>query len=138
MKQLIAVSSLVVGWSMVFGVIPVAAQVSGPRVDAVLHRLGIPATTLDGVEPVVLEMVCQGSQCDIDYTTLSDEACRAVAVDVALRRRAEQLSTGGSAQVLTRVQCSRGVFAVFQTGARRAVIGHRDSAGNTAQREIPL
>lgn len=117
---------------------PAEAQRSGPDVGAILVRLGIPAATLEGVEPAVLDIVCRGTNCNIDLMTQSDQTCRAVAVDVALRRRAEQLRTGGSAQVVTRVQCSRGVFAVFQTSARRAVIGHRDSAGNTGQREIPL
>ena len=137
-ERLTTLACLILGWTLVSGATPAAAQGSGAQLDAVLNRLGIPTSTLDGVEPVALEVVCQGSQCDIDYTTLSDEACRAVAVDVALRRRAEQLRSGGSARVLSRVQCTRGVFAVFQTSARRAVIGHRDSAGNTAQREIPL
>jgi len=117
---------------------PAQAQRPGPEVGAILTRLGIPASTLDGMEPAALDDVCQGTNCAMDLMTMSDQTCRAVAVDVALRRRAEQLRTGGSAQVVTRVQCSSGVFAVFQTGARRGVIGHRDSSGNTGQREIPL
>jgi len=115
-----------------------AAQGTTPDVGVVLHRLGLPESSLEGVTPLALETVCQGKHCTLDYTTPSDEACRAVAVDVALRRRAQQLQSGGSAEVISRVQCSRGMFAVFQTGSRRAVLGHRDSAGNTAQREIPL
>lgn len=109
-----------------------------PRVDAVFARLGLPVSTLDGLEPAELAEVCQGTDCRVDYATQSDVVCRAVAVDIALRRRAEQIRAGGSAQVVTRVQCSRGMFAVFQTTARRAVIGHRDAVGNTGQREIPL
>lgn len=126
-------------WGFMLGTLaPAQAQRSGPDVKTVLVRIGIPASTLDAVEPAVLDAVCKGSNCVINLMTQSDQTCRAVAVDVALRRRAEQLRTGGSAQVVTRVQCSRGVFAVVQTSARRGVIGHRDSAGNTAQREIPL
>lgn len=130
---------MILVWGLTIGtVVPAEAQRSGPDVSAILVRLGIPAATLDGVEPAVLDAVCRGTNCQIDLMTQSDQTCRAVAVDVALRRRAEQLRAGGSAKVVTRVQCSRGVFAVFQTSARRAVIGHRDSAGNTGQREIPL
>ena len=126
-------------WGLTLGTfMPAQAQRSSPEVGAILARLGIPTATLDGVEPAALDVVCQGTNCSINLTTLSDQTCRAVAVDVALRRRAEQLRNGGSAQVITRVQCSRGVFAVFQTSARRGVIGHRDSSGNTAQREFPM
>ena len=109
-----------------------------PRVDAVFAKLGLPPSTLDGVEPVELDEVCQGTDCRIEFATQSDAVCRAVAVEIALRRRAGQIRSGGSAQVVTRVQCSRGMFAVFQTSARRAIIGHRDAVGNTGQREIPL
>lgn len=109
-----------------------------PRVDAVLARLGLPASALDGLDRAPLDEICRGMDCRLDMATQSDAVCRAMAVDIALRRRAEQLRSGGSAQVVTRVQCGRGMFAVFQTSARRAVIGHRDAVGNTAQREIPL
>ena len=126
-------------WGLTVGtLVPAEAQRSSPDVGAILTRLGIPSSTLDGVEPAALDIVCQGTNCSVNLMTLSDQTCRAVAVDVALRRRAEQLRTGGSAQVVTTVKCSRGVFAVFQTSARRGVIGHRDSAGNTGQRELPL
>ena len=126
-------------WGLTIGtLVPAEAQRSSPDVGAILTRLGIPTSTLDEVPPAALDVVCQGTNCNINLTTLSDQTCRAVAVDVSLRRRAEQLRNGGSAQVITRVQCSRGVFAVFQTSARRGVIGHRDSSGNTAQREFPM
>lgn len=134
-----ALIRMILVWGLTIGtLVPAEAQRSGPDVGAVLVRLGIPASTLDGIEPAVLDAVCRGTNCHVDLMTQSDQTCRAMAVDVALRRRAEQLRTGGSAQVVTRVQCSQGVFAVFQTSGRRAVIGHRDSAGNTGQREIPL
>lgn len=134
-----ALIRMILVWGLTIGtMVPAEAQRSGPDVGAVLVRLGIPASTLDGIEPAVLDAVCRGTNCTLNLTTQSDQTCRAVAVDVALRRRAEQLRTGGSARVVTRVQCSQGVFAVFQTSGRRAVIGHRDSAGNTGQREIPL
>jgi hypothetical protein len=133
MARMIIILGLTVGT-----LVPAEAQRSSPDVGAILTRLGIPTSTLDEVAPAALDLVCQGTNCSINLTTLSDQTCRAVAVDVALRRRAEQLRAGGSAQVVTRVQCSQGVFAVFQTSARRGVIGHRDSAGNTSQREFPM
>ncbi len=118
-----------------------AAQV-GPDVTTVLQRLGIPDTTLDGVQYDAVEVACQaaqrGSNCDVNFATRSDQTCRAVAVDVALRRRSEQMRDGGSADVVMHVRCGKGVFAVFQTSARRAVMGHRDAQGNTGRREIPL
>ncbi len=134
-----ALTRMILVWGLTIGTLmPAEAQRSGPDVGTVLVRLGIPASTLDGVKPAVLDSVCRGTNCHVNLMTQSDQTCRAVAVDVAIRRRAEQLRTGGSAEVVTRVQCSQGVFAVFQTSSRRAVIGHRDSAGNTGQREIPL
>jgi hypothetical protein len=134
----ISAVALALALAFTFGLTPATAQVSGPDVGKVLDRLGLPATSLDGVSPLALDTVCEGNHCDLQYTTRSDEACRAVAVDVALRRRAEQLRSGGSARVVSRVRCSSGMFAVFQTSSGRAVMGHRDSSGNTAQREIPL
>ena len=128
----------VLALAIVLAPTPAGAQDGAGEVGVVLQRLGLPATSLEGVAPLPLDAVCEGNHCDLDFTTRSDEACRALAVDVALRRRAEQLRSGGSAEVVSRVQCSRGMFAVFQTGARRAVLGHRDAAGNTARREIPL
>ena len=133
---------VLVVWTFSSAVPGLLAAQAGPEVTTVLQRLGIPATTLDGVQPAAVEMACQsaqrGSNCDVNFATLSDQTCRAVAVDVALRRRAEQIRDGGSAHVVMHVRCGRGVFAVFQTSARRAILGHRDAEGNTGHREIPL
>jgi len=128
------------------GLIPATARLAlaqgNPEVRTVLTRLGIPASSLGGVPNQDLEMVCRpgapGSRCEVNYATRSDETCRAIAVQVGLRRRASQLKDGGSPGVVTSVHCGGGIFAVFETGPRRAVLGHRDAAGNTAQRQIPL
>lgn len=120
----------------------IASAQGNPEVGAVLTRLGIPRSSLGGVPNQDLEVVCRpgapGSRCDVNYKTRSDETCRAIAVQVGLRQRASQMKEGGSPGVVTSVHCGSGIFAVFETGPRRAVLGHRDAAGNTAQRQIPL
>lgn len=140
--RLALIAALLGAGLSIFQVGVTQAQARSADAGRILSRLGIPASSLDGVRPEGLETVCQsgqrGTDCDVNYTTRSDEVCRAVAIGAALHRRAIQLEGGGSARVIMRVHCSSGVFAVFQTSARRAVIGHRDSAGNTGQREIPL
>lgn len=137
-----AMAAIVMVWSL-NSANPVALESQeAPDVDTVLQRLGIPSSTLDGLQPDAIEIACESAQrgvnCDMNFATRSDQTCRAVAVDVALRRRTEQLRDGGSADVVMHVRCGSGVFAVFQTSARRAIMGHRDADGNTGHREIPL
>jgi hypothetical protein len=137
-----AMATVIIVWSFNWGTPATLVAQQGPDVHTVLQRLGIPAATLDGVQVDAIEVACQsaerGSNCDINFSTRSDQTCRAVAVDVALRLRLEQIRDGGSAEVVTHVRCGSGVFAVFQTSARRATMGHRDAQGNTGHREIPL
>ena len=135
-------ATVMVCWSLGIAVPGSLVAQAGPDVGVVLQRLGIPTSTLDGVRYDDVEFACEsgtrGVNCDVNFATRSDQTCRAVAVDAALRQRSEQLRQGGSADVVMHVRCGSGVFAVFQTTSRRAVLGHRDAEGNTGHREIPL
>ncbi len=137
-----ATAVLVMVATVLSGFSPLAAQSGRSSFQLVFQRLGISESSLAGIPLDRVEIVCapsgRGSTCDLRYPTRSDEACRALAVRFGLNRRSSQLADGGKPSVVARATCADGIVAVFSAGSRRAVMGHRDAAGNTGQREIPL
>ncbi len=128
--------------NLAIAAIPLQAQTGPAKTQLVMKRLGLSESSLAGISLERVDFVCsqtgQGSTCDLRYPTSSDETCRALAVQFAMQKRSDQLADGGKPGVVARATCAAGVVAVFSAGSRRAVMGHRDAAGNTGQREIPL